>query len=353
MDSIKPWPFNYYDDDIIQNLPILSDDDFDDITAVLKSLARGAYPRLDAVPTALNAYNCNRPRGCLAESWAYFHPVTIVTPLDKPLEPRIYLPGEIASDLGMPWHSVKGRAGCPDEPPGWPAELARYRFLCFIHKHRVDRRGSSQRGVHTISIWDREWDELTWHDPYHHERSTRRDEIKRFWQRVDAPDLVGRQMERRKFLTRIRYRTVYHTCSLLEDTLRHDVPPRHSLWAVMAIAVHHMNNVHDPQVSIVPDRPEFFGGSAAALLPQLFAHLLRICLMARVPAAGWGSGEHERYVRQFKILERLPWMRARTRKHLEAGAAADGDDGRSSDESGGDGNEGSLSWNWVYDALKI
>ncbi|KAI1077224.1 hypothetical protein F5B20DRAFT_583469 [Whalleya microplaca] len=379
MEQLRPWPFVYDADDMSRYIPDFSNDEYNDITAVLRSLARGGYPRLDAVPTALNAYNCNQTRGCHAESWAYFHEVTTITPLDEEMrvEPSIVLPPVIADDFNKDWREIKDRRNCGHEAPGWPIALASYRFLCFIHKHRIDRRGSSQKGVHTISIWDRELEEMTWHDTYHHERKTRRDEIRRFWTHAELPDFADIYENREAFLQRIRYRTVYNASQLLENVLREAVPPRNSLWAVMAIAIYHMNGMHDREVSIVPDRPEVFGGSKANLLPQFFAHLLRLCLEAR-PGPNWGCRASERFVAQLKILERLPWMRKGMRRRLgakpdkgkgkEVGYAEgySGDDyaaGPSgaanpyrrgiADDSDEDEDEDERDWNWVWDALKV
>ncbi|OTA62214.1 hypothetical protein K449DRAFT_49399 [Hypoxylon sp. EC38] len=165
--ALRPTPFQYPDDDL-RNLPDLNDEEFDSLTAVLKALARGAYPRLDAVPLALNAYNCNkRDGGEDTEPWAHFHEITIITPEDahRRVRPEIELDEAILEDLEKPWKPLRSRyvqAGDGEwesrSGEGWAPELnsARYRFICFIHKHRIDRRMTSQKGVHTISIWDRE-----------------------------------------------------------------------------------------------------------------------------------------------------------------------------------------------------
>ncbi|KAI4859166.1 hypothetical protein F4820DRAFT_440610 [Hypoxylon rubiginosum] len=172
---IKPVPF-HYDEDDRRNTPNLDDEEFDHLTAVLKALARGSYPRLDSVPLALNAYNCNR-RGNSAyeeeDPWAYFHPITTITPEEVPLRrrPVVQLDDKILKDLKKPWVSIRvgdkfgGSREAEASRPGrgnnrgkqqQQQNSAQYRFICFIHKHRIDRRGTPQKGVHTISIWDRE-----------------------------------------------------------------------------------------------------------------------------------------------------------------------------------------------------
>ncbi|KAI1141240.1 hypothetical protein F5Y05DRAFT_423137 [Hypoxylon sp. FL0543] len=348
---VKPAPFRYTDNSP-RNLPDLNNDEFESLTAVLKALARGGYPRLDAVPLALNAFNCNKRTDGTEdlEPWAHFHPVTIITPENarRREHQELELDVEILEDLTKPWRSIRdthirrGGAWVMQLGRDWtPQEhLARYRFICFIHKHRIDRRPSSQKGVHTISIWDREWDELTWHDTYHVDREVRRREIKQFWQEVSVPGIVV-GAHREDFMSRIRYRTVYHICERIEDTIRATVPPRNTLWAVIGAALFHMNNVRDSQVSIVPDRLELFGAYGRGLIPSFFAHLLCLCLDAR-PA--WNRRQQEAFVKQLRILDRLPWMRLYTRKHLEL---RDMDDG-----NGGGAGQGQ-SRDWVYGILKI
>lgn len=145
-------------------------------------------------------------------------------------------------------------------------------------------------------------------------------------------------------------------------------------WSVMAIGMYHMNHAHDaPHASIVPDYLEYFGGHQRELLPRLFAHLLSLCLHLRAPelpvllgrepgqerrrrllemvggeeenAGGAGQEQEQQeeeeeeeeveveveeevgeeqleelasFSKQFWIDERLPWMKKRTRWHLEA-----------------------------------
>ncbi|KAH9907204.1 hypothetical protein F4778DRAFT_799538 [Xylariomycetidae sp. FL2044] len=464
-DTLRPWPFLYETKSHYRNprnIPELDDDELGDITAVLRGLARASYPRLDAVPTALNAYNCDRAAaagaGGRSRGWAYFHPVTTVAPLagnqnhrHRAPEP-IQLDMELVEDLDKPWRGVRrrkrdvgmlgdggghdpsaaaanarddgndmrtpgsthqtasparnqnpalpssplaaysataakaegsrrGAGGAPTLRGGGGGAIrtrdgygdgdqeAKYRFFCFIHKHRIDLKSSNQKAVYTISIWDREWDELTWHDTYPTHRHARRDEIRAYWATV--PTLSFRPLagagaaaldgdgngDRDAFLGRIRYRTVYRTCGAIEQTLRDCVAPRHTLWSVMAIGLHHANGAGDPQVGIVPDRIEVFGGTTAGLLPGFFAHLLGVVLRGRlVEGEGqgqgrngngngdgdgdgeedtWGEIQGRAWVKQFKILERLGWMRERVRKCLESRAV------------------GERVPDWVFEVLKI
>ncbi|RYP75795.1 hypothetical protein DL769_003751 [Monosporascus sp. CRB-8-3] len=328
-----PLPFEYGQSQK-ENIPQLSDEELGDIVAMLKALSKGKYPRKDALPTALNAYNCRKqPR---KKSWAYFHPITSLeirkTTGHWKEYPSVDLPEELVDDLldeREPWESIRrgedyahasGTAEGLRE--GAARNPSRYRFLCFIHEHRVPV-GAGRRAVYTISVWDREWGELTWHDTYALGRRGRRDDVRRFWAAAAAtsPDFARVVGGNPRGGMLMRFRTVYHAGERVGDVLREAVPPRHTLWSVAAIGVHHMNRVGDPHASIVPDRLEYFGGCGRDLLPRLFASLLRLCLQegARVEdAAGGRSEESERFVRQFWITENLGWMRTGTRKILEA-----------------------------------
>ncbi|KAI1341090.1 hypothetical protein F5Y15DRAFT_422320 [Xylariaceae sp. FL0016] len=357
-----PRPFEYADSSANpRHLPVLSEEDVSDIAAVLKGIARGIYPRLDALPTALNAYNCNR-----AKLWAYFHDITDVTDARKAGSAergpngrftrrkeggRIWIDDQVLADLDAPWRFLRP-VNIPQQQHNDSLALAprhataRYRFVCFIHRHRVAaplrtraQQRQRQRAAYTISIWDRDDETVTWHDPYPHGRAERRDHIRAFWRRARIPGFVppldGGDHE--PFVSRIRYRTAYHACARIERTTRGALAPRHSLWAVVAIALHHMNNAHDVHVSIVPDRMELFGGQARALLPQFFAHLLCLCLET---ARGWDGRERWAFVEQCRIVPRLTWMKDRARKYLEVRLGrVGGKTGRFND--------------WVFEALNI
>ncbi len=369
---LRPLPF-HFDNSNLRDIPRLDDDEFDDIVVTLKTLSKGKYPRQDAVPTALNAYNCGQPD----KPWAYFHPVTSLETLaDGSWKefPLILLPDALLEDLGRPWKSIRfsenynssgessqsnrkgdigGGSSSSSGPSVWAGAGARYRFLCFIHEHKLSLRPNSRRSVYTISIWDREWDELTWHDTYHVGRSARRLDARQFWRTVAIPGFAPLRAiaarasgmspppmrsrprsPRDAFLTRVRFRTVYHASERLADAMRELPPPRHTLWSVMAVGLHHMNRGgDDPQAAAVPDTLEYFAGHGRDLLPRLFAHLLCLCLdtlgLDDEPGpegeGDEGKARQQRdeeekgaFVRQFRVTEHLSWMRTQTRKHLEA-----------------------------------
>ncbi|KAI0451289.1 hypothetical protein F5B21DRAFT_516803 [Xylaria acuta] len=186
---------------------------------------------------------------------------------------------------------------------------------------------------------------------YPHDRATRQRDVARFWEIVDAPDC--RFLEPRQELLRdkLRWRMTYHACEKVEAALRDTIAPRHTLWAVMAIGLYHMNNGNtERHVNFVPDEFEVFSGSEDGFLPTMFVRLLWLCM--RSPRKGeeqnWdgrtdgynGDDELRRFVEQFRIAERLTWMKADVRRVVKAFI-----------------QEGSLDWlrgvRWFFPALRI
>jgi hypothetical protein len=154
----NPFPFSYSN----SSNPNFQDAEFQAIKSVLKCLAKGSFPRIDALPTALNAYNCRPGRDQDNRLWAYFHPfVTAVPAIDtmtaETALPSIHVPKLLLNDLDLEWVTLRKswRAFNPEERDV-KTQYGHYRFLCFIHRHRIDVPGTYQKNVYTISIWDQE-----------------------------------------------------------------------------------------------------------------------------------------------------------------------------------------------------
>ncbi|KAI1636899.1 hypothetical protein F4809DRAFT_662029 [Biscogniauxia mediterranea] len=352
---LRPRPFTYTNPSP-RNLPALDPSQTADLTSVLRALSRGTYPRAAALPAALNALNCNRaPLSSSSTStastsnnntnnsapWAYFHPLTTVEPLpprDDPTDnnaergrkrrkaPRrgvrgdtqILLDDAVLDDLRRAWRPVRqieyvdgsgvsrgdgrrvsssGGGGAREE-----GRYGCYRFVCFIHRHVMPYRraggagGAQQTSVYTISIWDREWDELTWHDPYPPGRGVRRQQARRFWGTVRAPGFPPPKAEAGGLLGRVRYRTAYHASTRVSAALRAGggggggggggaVHPRTSLWGVVGIALRHLEAgaaATDPFVAVVPDSLAGLGATGVGMVPWWFAELVGLWVDGRV-----------------------------------------------------------------------
>ncbi|KAI0155337.1 hypothetical protein GGR57DRAFT_94861 [Xylariaceae sp. FL1272] len=324
-----PLPFqsNHDADD---PLPILDEFDVGDLSAVLKAIAKGNYPRMNAIPQALNAYNYSKIVQGERKVWAYFHPITEVSDKTNRPPPDLILDDKILDDLDteyIPLWPFTRDLSTPVADAN-PVPPASYRLICFIHKHRIDIRNSAQKSVFTISIWDRENKELTWHDTYPYGRANRCKAIKHFWETVHMPGCRF-SFIRDEFMAKIQYRTVYHACENIEATLRGAVAPRNTLWAVMAIAIHHMNHMAtNKYVCLVPDHIETFGGQGYEFLPQLFVHLLYLCLRSPwrrpqgrifegpVQVRAPDNNEKRMFVERCRILDRLPVMKTRVLRQL-------------------------------------
>ncbi|KAK5626109.1 hypothetical protein RRF57_001824 [Xylaria bambusicola] len=322
IDVLRPRIFQF-NDSITKSLPILGEDDIDDLTAVLKSLAKGRHPRQASIAKVLNAYNITQATE--KRAWAYFHSITAIPTADADVpRPVIELDHQILNDLKKPWHSIHFSTEHGDEAGG----SASYRFICFIHKHFIRRGSGRQRPLYTISIWDRELEEMAWHDTYSHERAARQRDVHRFWEIVRMPRCPFVEL-RREFLGKIRWRMNYRACEKIEAAIRGVIPPQDTLYAIMSIGLYYMTQGSvNRRVDIVPDNIEFFGGTARELLPQMFVRLLWLYL--RAPKEGseseWDAEmvnlnddeDAKDYVRQLRIADKLGWMKVYVRKELEA-----------------------------------
>ncbi|KAI0382267.1 hypothetical protein F5Y04DRAFT_280051 [Hypomontagnella monticulosa] len=275
--------------------------------------------REEDVPKVLNQYGAhwNYDRGAPAAYWS--EKIYDVPSTDKGLleNPKIVLPPDIVHDMLKPWQSVLS----PDVRKSSP----RYRFIGFIHKHTQHRpqaakspSSEDQKRVYTLSVWDREYDTLTWHDTFHYQREKRPDQIRRFWRRAVIPRGIFGDIpegQRKEFVGNIRCKVDYRTSEIMDHTSRDRLKVRTSLWSVMASAIWYMDNDNmssldreiekewrlnpskkrkrdddddenedrsGPSVDFVPDDLETFGGISLQLFPSFVAFLM-VCCIRRQP----------------------------------------------------------------------
>ncbi|KAI0437913.1 hypothetical protein F4803DRAFT_570177 [Xylaria telfairii] len=310
-----------FNPELTESVPVLAEDEVSDITSVLKGIARGTYPRQDAVPRVLNAYNLTTTGA--RTTWAYFHTEIIRIPVNnEDRDLRIELDDEVIADLDTPWQGMRPEA---DKLEG---DKASYRFICFIHRHPIVTRHTGPKAVYTISIWDREMDWMSWYDMYPHDRATRQQNVEHFWNRVVVPDCRF-MLPRQHFVRdKLRWRVNYRACEKAEGALRNTIPPRHTLWTVMAIGLHHMNNGGtERHIHLMSDEFEFFAGSRDSLLPTMFVRM--IWLFLRAPKAGeemtWDGrtdgfnddDDMRAFFEQFRVIDRLTWLREDLQKILK------------------------------------
>jgi hypothetical protein len=200
-DHPVPFTFDNVGGSVRSKLPTLTDAELGDLVAFMRRLVSGRLPKADLVPLVLNAFNITQVPVNGKNTWSYFYPLTYVShngrlgggfDHDDPPKngdgagkakggkkrkrddgdedgeeaptqaafrrgtlstPRIRLPDKVLADTYQPWHTIK-----PGDGGGASAGVSgNYRFICFIHSHRVFRENTRRStAVYTITIWDRE-----------------------------------------------------------------------------------------------------------------------------------------------------------------------------------------------------
>ncbi|KAK8005442.1 hypothetical protein PG990_011479 [Apiospora arundinis] len=313
---------------------------FNIIKAVLKDLTIGRYPRVGHIPLLLKLHQER-----FAEAGedgnrihVYFHPSILkVNPLSDYTEaaqkvpyllpqPEVNISEHVRQDLQLKWRVLRKtyRSASDEQPAASAARYGVYRFLFFIHAHPIRHPyyPYQQHAVYTISVWDREWDELIWHDAYPYERKERRAAIHQFWTQATTNFLpahlsnseLGRNTVDPRQPGTMRFNTTYHAFE--EPAGYPPPPPRDTLLFVLAMAVYHVNEAtYDDQV-VLPKTDEHIWGHRTELIPRLVFGGLMICL----------ESEHLREddavaVRDFfykvSVAESLEWLREGLRYYID------------------------------------
>ncbi|KAK8102594.1 hypothetical protein PG984_015740 [Apiospora sp. TS-2023a] len=294
---------------------------FNCVKSVLRDLTLGKRPRVDGLPVLLNLHQGRFVEADEDRVMVYFHPNIIHVPSKEDQDSRderavVNILQQAKQDLKRKWTVLRKTYRAASDQQQVPStEYGAYRFLFFIHSHRIDSSGyPEQNTVYTVSIWDREWDELIWHDVYPEGRKERRADIHRFWTHASTNFLpailgsvrMGRNTTDKNGPGSIRYRTVYHTWEQPSPPL--PPPPRDTVMFVLATAMFHMNEAtYDDQV-VMPKTWDHVTGHRPELIPRLVFCGLAICLESDyVPDDTLES--QRRFLREFGVAKRLEWLR--------------------------------------------
>lgn len=115
------------------------------------------------VPIALNLYN-NRTSAIRAQgAWVYCWQ-TLIEPHAAFVPPlTLQWPPRVLEDCQQPWITMAGTPLGQMVNRVQPVRLPRYRYVAWIFYHR----GASRRhDVFSLVYWDREYNEMFWHDTY-------------------------------------------------------------------------------------------------------------------------------------------------------------------------------------------
>lgn len=139
---------------------------FDSVKSVLRDLTLGKRPRVDDLPTLLNLHQGRFVEADDNRVMVYFHPNVVHVPNLEEQKPGnqsqpavVEILEQAKQDLKRRWFVLRKtyRAASDQQQTPDAVEYGTYRFLFFIHSHRIDTdRFPFQNTVYTVSIWDRE-----------------------------------------------------------------------------------------------------------------------------------------------------------------------------------------------------
>ncbi|KAK8099096.1 uncharacterized protein PG998_012337 [Apiospora kogelbergensis] len=231
-------------------------------------------------------------------------------------QPVVNIMDHVEEDMQLRWRVLRRsyRSSSEEQRATNVSKYGVYRFLFFIHEHFIrEPTNPYQNTVYTVSIWDREWDELIWHDVYPYGRKERRAAIHHFWTRattnflpehLSASDL-GRNTVNPEKIGTMRFNTTYHA---YEDPNYRTPPPRETISFVLALAVYHVNEAtYDDQV-VMPKTDDYIWGQRTELIPRLIFCGLVICLESEhLPVDN--PAVRQNFLGQVSVSKRLKWLR--------------------------------------------
>ncbi|KAK6837038.1 hypothetical protein PG987_007533 [Apiospora arundinis] len=286
-----PWPFHLIENQNRTTRKVRVDQtQFNNIERFTKTLLRlppdgkmitNNYFLDSTISIALNAYNLHSPPR-EQHAWAYFHwrgnnscvdvprnagPNFDWTRINTQMEPADSGPNSrIAQNLHHdhqgPWPSV-----IPDAIR-WRPNGRKYRLFCWIHRHAIPAGGKYNTQVYSMSVYDREDNRITWHDPWPLDSRTQRwTDIQALWRNA-APAWL-------RPLRPLRGRT-YNALRALKLTTHPDMAPKYSQISCVAIAVWLVRHLESRAHLRPPDRASFLQGlDSISAFPDLAATLFQ------------------------------------------------------------------------------
>ncbi|KAK6203849.1 hypothetical protein LQW54_008763 [Pestalotiopsis sp. IQ-011] len=239
-----PYPFQGKGDWNVPFVPVLRAEEARIFDNILQELRLGNSLGFDkhadtnwelGLTTALNAMNSAVDQNAKGKPWAYFAPITIVrdssAPNNKP-SPNIHLPARIYSDIDIPWTTAHLPVPFRND-----ANLPRYRYVVFIHRHKARGAANYSSPIYTMSVLDREHGRLDWFDTQSHEQ-WREDDITNFWTKVDTNFPTGPNNTVPPSTDILYYNNLPLTTNLADLNWTATGPPRAAtLWTVLGLAL--------------------------------------------------------------------------------------------------------------------
>ncbi|KAK8030264.1 hypothetical protein PG993_011555 [Apiospora rasikravindrae] len=280
------------------------------------------------ISTALNAYNLRIPER-EQRVWAYFHWRRAQSCLDVPAAPG---PGfdwtntaaqassstlsqaitrqsfQLYREHTAPWPSVINL------PFRWVPNGRKYRLWCYIHRHEKPAGGKYYDIVYSMSVWDRENDQISWHDPWGHQNHAARwADVQALWANAAPGHLQNRPI----------VAVPYTSLGNLQTTTHRRMKPKFSQIACVALGVWLMNHLDEPAPLRPPDRGEVLTGMTGTQFADLAVVLfqtLRESNNQQVEDIGMHGSSHStrQWVRQaYRVNNDNARMRRQLRKALK------------------------------------
>ncbi|KAK7934507.1 hypothetical protein PG985_000002 [Apiospora marii] len=288
------------------------------------TLIKDDYFLDSGISIVLNAYNM-RCREREQRVWAFFHWRGAQSCLDVPSAPgpgfdwtRMQTQAEYAiftQDLSNPSAQLARERQAPFPsvvafPLRWRPNGKKVRLYCYFHRHEKPAGGRYDTQVYSLSVWDRENNQMSWHDPWHQGHAARFADIQTFWANA-APNWLT-------FTPPIV--AVNYTSLAGVQAANQGMRPKFSQISCIALAVWLMGHLEEPAPLRPPDRADVLTGRMCSQFADLAAATLQTLRESSAAPTFQphlvGSGVAARqYLRQVCRIRQVP-ENARFRKQL-------------------------------------
>lgn len=146
----------------------------------------------------------------------------------------------------------------------WAPNAKKYRLYCYFHRHEKPAGGRYDDIVYSLTVWDRENNQMSWHDPWHQGHAARRADIQTFWANA-APN----------WLQNIPIVPVNYTALAAVQQAHRKMKPKFSQLSCVALSVGLMGHLEEAAPLRPPDRADVLEGKMGSQFADLAAATLQ------------------------------------------------------------------------------